>query len=127
MHPPRAAHDAGSMTTTSPDIDGFTAPGWEAVRDAFADTFARHGEAGAAVCVYQGGRPVVDLAAGVTASGRPYTRETIQPFMSVSKGIVAIAANVLADRGMLDLDAPVARYCPSSRRPASSPSSSAGC
>jgi hypothetical protein len=33
----------------------------------------------------------------VTASGRPYTRETIQPFMSVSKGILAIAANMLAD------------------------------
>jgi CubicO group peptidase (beta-lactamase class C family) len=112
MPPPRAAHDAGSMTTTAPDIDGFTAPAWEAVQDAFADTFARHGEAGAAVCVYQGGRPVVDLAAGVTAVGRPYTRETIQPFMSVSKGIVAIAANMLADQGMLDLDAPVARYWP---------------
>jgi CubicO group peptidase (beta-lactamase class C family) len=100
------------MATTSPHIDGFTAAGWKAVRDAFADTFARHGEAGAAVCVYQGGQPVVDLAAGVTADGRPYTRETIQPFMSVSKGIVAIAANMLADRGMLDLDVPVARYWP---------------
>ena len=82
------------------------------MRDAFADTFARHGDAGAAVCVYQGGQPVVDLAAGVTAAGRPYARETIQPFMSVSKGIVAIAANMLADQGMLDLDAPVARRWP---------------
>ena len=100
------------MTATGPDIDGFTAPGWDDVRDAFADTFARHGEAGAAVCVYQGGQPVVDLAAGVTAAGRPYTRETIQPFLSVSKGIVAIAANMLADQGVLDLDAPVARYWP---------------
>lgn len=100
------------MTNASPNIDGFTAPGWEAVRDAFADTFARHGQAGAAVCVYQGGQPVADLAAGVTADGRPYTRETIQPFMSVSKGIVAIAANMLADQGVLDLDAPVARYWP---------------
>jgi len=100
------------VTTTPPNIDGFTAPGWEAVRDAFADTFARHGEAGAAVCVYQGGQPVVDLAAGLTAAGRPYTRQTIQPFMSVSKGIVAIAANMLADQGVLDLDAPVARYWP---------------
>ena len=106
------APDAGSVTTATPDIDGFTAPGWEAVRDAFAGTFARHGEAGAAVCVYQDGQPVADLAAGVTADGRPYTRETIQPFMSVSKGIVAIAANMLADQGVLDPDAPVARYWP---------------
>jgi CubicO group peptidase (beta-lactamase class C family) len=100
------------MTTTAPDIDSFTALGWEAVRDAFASTFAPHGKTGAAVCVYQGGQPMVDLAAGVTATGRPYTRETIQPFMSVSKGIVAIAANMLADQGALELDVPVARYWP---------------
>jgi CubicO group peptidase (beta-lactamase class C family) len=110
--PPRATHQAGSVTTISLNIDGFTRPGWEAVRDAFAGTFARHGEAGAAICVYHGGQPVVDLAAGLTADGRPYTRTTIQPFMSVSKGIVAITANMLADQGMLDLDAPVARYWP---------------
>jgi CubicO group peptidase (beta-lactamase class C family) len=100
------------VTTTALDIDGFTAPGWRAVREAFAGTFGRHGEAGAAVCVYQDGRAVADLAAGVTADGRRYTRSTIQPIMSVSKGIVAIAANMLADQGMLDLDAPVARYWP---------------
>lgn len=95
-------------------IDGFTAPGWEPVRDAFAGTFARHGDAGAAVCVYQAGRPVADLAAGMCGGvpGRPYTRRTIQPFMSVSKGIVAVAANMLADQGLLDLQAPVARYWP---------------
>jgi CubicO group peptidase (beta-lactamase class C family) len=95
-------------------IDGFTARGWDGVRDAFAANFARHGEAGAAVCVYQHGRPVADLAAGLAdrEMGRPYTRDTIQPLMSVSKGILAIAANMLADQGVLDLDAPVARYWP---------------
>jgi len=57
---------------------------------------------------------VVDLAAGVAdqVTGRAYTRHTIQPFMSVSKGVVAIAANMLADSGTLDLDVPVARYWP---------------
>ena len=96
------------------EIDGFTAPGWEGVADAFAANFARHGEVGAAVCVYQAGRAVVDLAAGVAdqVTDRAYTRHTIQPFMSVSKGVVAIAANMLADRGTLDLDVPVARYWP---------------
>ena len=81
------------------EIDGFTAPGWEGVEDAFAANFACHGEVGAAVCVYQAGRAVVDLAAGVAdqVTGRAYTRRTIQPFMSVSKGVVAIAASMLAD------------------------------
>jgi CubicO group peptidase (beta-lactamase class C family) len=108
------AGDAGRVTRTSLTIDGFTAVGWERVRDAFADNFARHGEAGAAVCVYSDGRPVADLAAGLAdpGEGRPYTRATRQPFMSVSKGILAIAASMLADRGLIDLDAPVARYWP---------------
>ena len=99
---------------TSLTIDGFTAPGWERVRDAFAANFARHGETGAAVCVYRAGEPVVELAAGVAdpSSGRPYTRRTLQPFMSVSKGILAIAVSMLADRKVIDLDAPVARYWP---------------
>lgn len=106
--------DAARVRDDSLAIDGFTAPGWGGVRDAFAGNFARFGEAGAAVCVYHAGRPVVDLAAGVAdpATGRAYTRDTLQPFMSVSKGIVAIAVNMLADRQVLDLDAPVARYWP---------------
>ena len=106
--------DAGQVTAASLTIDGFTAPGWEAVKDAFTVNFARYGESGAAVCVYEAGRPVVDLAGGVAnaATGRLYTRETLQPFMSVSKGILAIAASMLADQGALDLDAPVARYWP---------------
>jgi CubicO group peptidase (beta-lactamase class C family) len=96
------------------DVDGFTATGWGGVADAFAENFACRGEAGAAVCVYYDGQPVVDLAAGTADpdTGRPYTRETLQPIMSVSKGIVAIAINILADRDMLDLDAPVALYWP---------------
>ena len=80
--------------------------------DAFAENFDCRGEAGAAVCVYHDGQPVVDLAAGTAnpQTGQPYTRDTLQPIMSVSKGIVAIAINMLADRNMLDLDAPVVRY-----------------
>src|SRR6516164_5181152 len=96
------------------EVDGFAAPGWGGVRDAFAENFARRGEAGAAVCVYHNGRPVVDLAAGTAdpATGHAYTRDTLQPVMSVSKGIVAIAVNMLADRRAIDLDVPVARYWP---------------
>jgi CubicO group peptidase (beta-lactamase class C family) len=84
------------------------------VADAFAENFACRGEAGAAVCVYHDGRPVVDLAAGTadSATGQPYTRDTLQPIMSVSKGIVAVAINMLADRQVIDLNAPVARYWP---------------
>lgn len=95
-------------------IEGFAAPGWGGVADALADALAVSGAGGAAVCVYQAGQPVADLAAGVAdpATGRAYAPGTLQPFLSVSKGIVAIAVNMLADTGVIDLDAPVARYWP---------------
>ncbi|MBT2526669.1 beta-lactamase family protein [Streptomyces sp. ISL-99] len=98
------------MTT----IDGEVAPGFEPVREAFIANFTQHGDIGAAVCVYWHGRPVVDLWGGVAdpETGRPWTRDTLQLVYSATKGATATAAHMLAERGMLDLDAPVAKYWP---------------
>jgi CubicO group peptidase (beta-lactamase class C family) len=99
-----------SMTT----IDGEVAPGFEPVREAFTANFAQHGDIGAAVCVYRYGRLVVDLWGGVAdpETGRPWTRDTLQLVYSATKGATATAAHMLAERGALDLDAPVAKYWP---------------
>ncbi|MGW5970340.1 serine hydrolase domain-containing protein [Streptomyces sp. NPDC055186] len=98
------------MTT----IDGEVAPGFEPVREAFVKSFAQHGDIGAAVCVYQHGRPVVDLWGGVAdpETGRPWTRDTLQLVYSATKGVTATAAHLLVERGLLDLDAPVVKYWP---------------
>ncbi|GAA1188503.1 hypothetical protein GCM10009654_52600 [Streptomyces hebeiensis] len=98
------------MTT----VDGEVAHRFEPVRDAFAANFAQHGDIGAAVCVYWHGRPVVDLWGGVSdpETGRSWTRDTLQLVYSATKGATATAAHMLAERGMLDLDAPVANYWP---------------
>jgi CubicO group peptidase (beta-lactamase class C family) len=99
-------------------IDGEVAPGFEPVREAFAANFARHGDIGAAVCVYRDGRPVVDLWGGVADpdpdpdAGRPWARDTLQLVYSSTKGVTTTAAHLLAQRGALDLDAPVADYWP---------------
>ncbi|MEU1183080.1 serine hydrolase domain-containing protein [Streptomyces sp. NPDC005820] len=99
-------------------IEGEVAPGFEPVREAFAANFAQRGDIGAAVCVYHRGRPVVDLWAGTadpesdTDTGRPWTRDTLQLVYSGTKGATATAAHLLAQRGELDLDAPVAEYWP---------------
>ncbi len=95
-------------------IDGEVAAGFEPVREAFAANFERHGDIGAAVCVYRDGRPVVDLWGGVAdpTSGRPWERDTLQLVYSATKGATATAAHLLAQRGALDLDAPVAEYWP---------------
>ena len=88
-------------------------PGWGAVADAFRKNFD-HGEVGAACCVYQDGRSVVDVWGGVAdrAAGRPWARDTIVIIFSCTKGATALAANQLIEAGRLDPDAPVAAYWP---------------
>ena len=95
-------------------VQGSVEAGFEPVQDAFAANFDRHGEVGAACCVYLQGRRVVDLWGGVTTPGGtyPYTADTLQMVMSTSKGAVAVAAHLLAQDGKLDFDAPVTRYWP---------------
>ena len=95
------------------ELNGTVARGFERVRDAFAANFAQHGDVGAACCVYLHGKPVVDLWGGArTPGGQPYTAETLQMVASTTKGMVAIAAHLLAQDGKLDFDAPVTRYWP---------------
>ncbi|MEU2775648.1 serine hydrolase domain-containing protein [Streptomyces sp. NPDC007162] len=95
-------------------IHGEVAVGFEGVREAFAANFAQRGDVGAAVCVYRDGRPVVDLWGGDADpdTGRPWERDTLQLVYSATKGATATAAHLLAQRGELDLDAPVAAYWP---------------
>ncbi|MGY6027060.1 serine hydrolase domain-containing protein [Streptomyces spinosirectus] len=95
-------------------IDGEVEAGFEPVREAFEANFSERGDIGAAVCVYQHGRPVVDLWGGVADpdTGRPWTRDTLQLVYSATKGATATAAHLLVQRGELDLDASVATYWP---------------
>jgi CubicO group peptidase (beta-lactamase class C family) len=97
-----------------PDIGGTTDPGFEPVREAFARNFDEHGEVGAAVAVFLHGRPAVDLWGGTAdpATGRAWERDTLQLVYSTTKGVTAACAHLLAQRGELDLDAPVATYWP---------------
>ncbi len=99
---------------TSVEISGECDTRFGAVREAFAENFARHGEVGAAVAVTVDGRPVVDLWAGYAdaARTRPWERDTIVNVYSTTKGMTTICAHRLVDQGKLDIDAPVARYWP---------------
>ena len=95
------------------DIGGYVEPGFEGVREAFARNFTDHGEVGAAVAAYVGGRKVVDLWGGdADHDGTPYGEDTLQLVFSTTKGVTAICANLLAQRGELDIDAPVSHYWP---------------
>jgi len=95
------------------DIQGSFAPKFAPVRDAFAQNFADGLEVGASVAVTLDGRPVVDLWAGeARQGGAPWQRDTIVNVYSTTKTMAAICVLMLADRGQVDLDAPVARYWP---------------
>ncbi len=103
------------MTTpTAVSGSGFVEPGFEAVRDAFASNFAAGHELGAAFCVHVEGRKVVDLCGGSFDSGgsKPYGPDALQLVFSTTKGATAVCANLLAQRGLLDMDAPVTTYWP---------------
>ncbi|HEX5366525.1 MAG TPA: serine hydrolase domain-containing protein [Acidimicrobiales bacterium] len=95
-------------------VHGHAAPGFEGVRAAFTANFVRHGEVGAAFCLVVDGRTVVDLWGGVAdvASGAPYERDSLQLVFSSTKGVTALCAALLARRGVLDVDAPVAELWP---------------
>jgi CubicO group peptidase (beta-lactamase class C family) len=100
--------------SNQPDIRGDCDDRFAGVRDAFAANFANGQEIGAAVAVTLHGRPVVDLWAGHADKDRtrPWHRNTIVNVYSTTKGLGALCANLLIERGRLDLDAPVARYWP---------------
>ncbi len=98
----------------SVEIGGTVDPGFEGVRDAFAQNFEENDEIGAGYSLYVDSKKVVDLWGGVAnvETGAPYTDDSLQLVFSTTKGATAACANLLAQRGELDIDAPVAKYWP---------------
>ena len=92
------------------EIQGYTAAGFEGVRDAFVANFANGIEVGAAFSAYHRGEKVVDLWGGVAdrRPAGPGRRTRMILVFSTTKGATALCANRLAERGELDVDAPVA-------------------
>src|ERR1700684_3452529 len=96
----------------SPPHGGGVARGFEGVRDAFLEAQAKDA-GGAQLCVYRHSERVVDLWAGRDSeNNRPYGEDIIGVLMSCTKGVVASGVHILADRGLIDFDAPMARYWP---------------
>lgn len=95
------------------DIQGTYDDLFSAVPGAFA-ALLDAGDTGGSVAVFVGGEPVVDVWGGFADADRaiPWRQDTITNVWSVSKTMTALCALILADRGELDLDAPVARYWP---------------
>lgn len=97
-----------------PSIEGRCDSRFERVREAFAANFDQHNELGAGVAVCVDGRAVVDLWGGFADEAQlvPWRADTLVNVFSVGKGILALCAMLLVDRGLVDLDTPVASYWP---------------
>ncbi len=102
------------VAVASPVIEGHVRPGFEPVRNAFEENFARRHELGGACCVYHLGENVVDLWAGVRnkSTGEPWDRNTMVVVHSATKGLSAMTLAVAHSRGWLDYEERVAAYWP---------------
>ncbi len=95
-------------------IHGSVSPGFEPVRAAFEENFARRHELGGAVCIYHQGKKVVDLWGGSRdkVTEEPWEEDTMVIVYSASKGLAAMTLALAHSRGWLDYDERVATYWP---------------
>jgi CubicO group peptidase (beta-lactamase class C family) len=93
-------------------VNGMLEPEFEPVLVAFQENYRSEDEVGSSVSVVVDGRTVVDIWGGWRdgARQREWQKDTLVCMMSVSKGITGMAFNLLVGRGLVDVDAPVARY-----------------
>lgn len=94
--------------------EGFTDDRVAGARAAFDANLASGADLGASFCATLEGETVVDIWGGWADAEktRPWERDTIVNVYSTTKTMTALTALLLADRGELDFDAPVARYWP---------------
>ena len=85
-----------------------------AVSDLIQRQVAEGRQIGVQVAAYKDGKPVVETVAGQMGpdDARPVQPDSLFLSFSTTKGVAALALHMLADRGQLDYDAPVAKYWP---------------
>ncbi|AXK85586.1 CubicO group peptidase, beta-lactamase class C family [Nocardia farcinica] len=92
-------------------VHGSAPPEFGQLVRVFGRTFGRRPGAGAALAIHVHGEPLVDIWTG-EAGTEAWTREHGTLIFSATKGVAATAMHRLADRGLLDYNAPVAEYWP---------------
>jgi CubicO group peptidase (beta-lactamase class C family) len=93
-------------------IGGEAAPGFERVREAFERHCGDLGGGGGAFAAFVDTQNVVNLYAGDAKPRIPWGPETLGVLFSATKALSTVCAQILADRGQLDIDQPVATYWP---------------
>jgi CubicO group peptidase (beta-lactamase class C family) len=96
------------------NVQGICGDQFEAVRQAFSDNFASRGDIGASFAVTLEGETVIDLWGGFKDKEKtdPWEQDTLTNVFSTTKTMAALVALMLADREVIELSTPVARYWP---------------
>src|SRR5215510_14034023 len=101
-------------TISEVQVHGMCDQRFTGVRDLLAAQLTTGADIGASAAVFIDGEPVVDIWGGYCDKTltRPWERDTIVNNFSTTKTMTALVALMLADRGELDLNAPVTKYWP---------------
>ncbi|MFI5781507.1 serine hydrolase domain-containing protein [Nocardia sp. NPDC051570] len=94
------------------EVGGYAAAEFEPLVRAFARLVGKRRGAGGALSVHRHGEALVEVWTGEAAPGAAWTGDTGSIVFSATKGIAATVVHRLADRGLIEYDAPVARYWP---------------
>jgi CubicO group peptidase (beta-lactamase class C family) len=99
---------------TTTKVHGQCSERFSRVREAFAQNLDSGADIGASAAIFIEGEPVVDIWGGYFDSTftRPFEGDSIVQMYSSTKTITALCALILADRGEINLHAPVAKYWP---------------
>ncbi len=103
-----------ASVTKVAEVHGHCESGFARVADVFAAQLESGRDIGGSVGVYLDGKPVVEIWGGSADPGRgvPWAEHTITPIGSTGKALASTAVLILVDRGLVDLNEPVARYWP---------------
>lgn len=94
-------------------LSGKHEPGFEPLARTLEHILRDEPKGGAALCVYERGRPVFDMWGGPkNAEGEPWEEHTPSVSYSTSKGVTATALHICKDRGLVRYDDPIAKYWP---------------
>ncbi|WNJ61608.1 serine hydrolase domain-containing protein [Nocardia seriolae] len=93
-------------------VSGYASAEFGPLVRTFARMIGGHPGAGGALTVHLRGEPLVEICTGEAAPGRNWTPDTGSVIFSATKGLAATVIHRLADRGLIDYDAPIAYYWP---------------
>ena len=96
-------------------VSGTNASAFDPLRDLLEANLADGTDLGGSVAVLHDGELVADLWGGEAKPGALWVEDTVVMVWSVTKPMAALTVLVLADRGEIDLDAPVSSYWPEFR------------